>query len=82
MICISVTEVGIWQTEYAGEFTVYLNIDVYTSCKTARQRDSMATEGEHKVHLAESKMNSLPKYSQKKGKAAFQKLQYTLLGEK
>lgn len=42
----------------------------------------MATEGEHKVHLAESKMNSLPKYSQKKGKAAFQKLHYTLLGEK
>jgi len=42
----------------------------------------MATEGEHKVHLAESKMNSLPKYSQKKGKAAFQKMQYALLGEK
>lgn len=42
----------------------------------------MATEGEHKVHLAKSKMNSLPKYSQKKGKAAFQKLQYTVLGEK
>lgn len=61
---------------------MYLHIHVYTSNKTARQRDSMATEGEHKVHLAESKMNSLPKYSQKKGKAAFQKLQYTLLGEK
>lgn len=61
---------------------MYLNIDVYTPRKTARQRDSMATEGEQKVHLAESKMNSLPKYSQKKGKAAFQKLLYTLLGEK
>lgn len=82
MICISVTEVGIWQTEHAGGFTVYLNVDVHTSCKTARQRDSITTEGEHKVHLAESRMNSLPKYSQKKGKAAFQKLQYTLLREK
>ena len=82
MTYITVSEMGIWQTEHASEFTIYLNIDVYTSCKTARQRDSMATEGEHKVHLAESKMNSLPKYSQKKGKAAFQKLQYTLLGEK
>lgn len=82
MICISVTEVGIWQTEHAGEFSVYFSVDVYTSWKTAMQRDSMATEGEHKVHLAESKMNSLPKYSQKKGKAAFQKLQYTLLREK
>lgn len=73
---------GIWQAEHASELAIYLNRDVHTSCKTARQRDSMATEGEHKVHLAESKMNSLPKYSQKKGKAAFQKLQYTLLGEK
>lgn len=79
---IAVSEMGIWQTEHASEFTIYLNIDVYTSCKTARQRDSMATEREHKVHLAEIKMNSLPKYSQKKGKATFQKLQYTLLGEK
>lgn len=75
-------EMGICQTEHSSEFTIYLNIDVYTPCKTARQRDSMATEGEQKVHLAESKMNSLPKYSQKKGKAAFQKLLYTLLGEK
>lgn len=73
---------GIWQTEHASEFSIYLNIDVYASCKRARQRHSMATVGEHKVHLAESKMNSLPKCSQKKGKAAFQKLQYTLLGEK
>lgn len=82
VICISLTEMGIWQTEHAGEFTVYLNVDVCTSCKTALQRDSMATEGEHKVHLAESKMNSLPKYSHKKGKAAFQKLQYAFLREK
>lgn len=49
---------GIWQTEHAGEFSVYFSVDVYTSWKTAMQRDSMATEGEHKVHLAESKMNS------------------------
>lgn len=73
---------GIWQAERTSEFTIYLNTEVYTSCKTARRRGSMATEGERKVHLAKSKMNSLPKYSQKKGKAAFQKLQYTVLGEK
>lgn len=50
--------------------------------QAGNQQDSMAIEGQCEVHLAESKMNSLPKYSQMKGKATFQRLQYTLLWEK
>lgn len=41
----------------------------------------MAIERQQEVHLAESKMNSLPKCSPKKGKTAFLRLQYILLGE-
>lgn len=61
---------------------ICLFIHIHFVTQADKQRDSMANEGQHEVHLAEGKMNYLPKYSQKKGKATFQRQQYILLGEK